>query len=296
MSILDRFRAQPKQVNQTQINTVASALKVRPPVPIEELPELNPILSARVNTTLLKPHRVSVPIATSRSKMGGKPNTSLLTSWPQCDECGAYLNFVMQLYREDYPEFYFPGESNFFMLFRCPNNQCPAAYKTHKFDKKVFWLYGNIRDRNKTNTIARPKVVAEYYDQHVNECEFQSVSLADYPSYADHHPELKLDLQNKYHHTVIEEIGHKYGPAVGSKIGGYPSWIQQSYYPQNRVGQPKQFFFQLASEDLETGVAHPPPVDKWSGHGVMIGDVGNLYFFVDPSSGTDSIETYWDCF
>jgi hypothetical protein len=87
----------------------------------------------------------------------------------------------------------------------------------------------------------------------------------------------------------------KYSAINRTKFGGYPSFTQSPFYPTCTCGKTKEFFFQLSSEDLEEGVEFPPPSNKWSAHGIMIGDVGNVYFYVCKSCGPESIESYWDC-
>ena len=92
-------------------------------------PEIQKLLASyRRETTLLRPRRAEKPLGFARSKMGGVPNLNGFTAWPRCDACRTGLNFVLQIYKSDFPGFYFPPGKSLFQLFRCPNPDCPAAY------------------------------------------------------------------------------------------------------------------------------------------------------------------------
>lgn len=65
------------------------------------------------------------------------------------------------------------------------------------------------------------------------------------------------------------------------------------------------FFHKLFGKTNETGnaggnVSLSPEqflaADNWSPHHIMIGDLGNIYFYVCKSCGETSIESYWDCY
>ena len=87
--------------------------------------------------TLLHPHKSEVAIKQDESKFGSIPNWAGFNEYPCCDNCKAPLNFVLQLYKKDFPGFYFPDDSSLFQLFRCPNNDCPDAY-SEKYDHEMF--------------------------------------------------------------------------------------------------------------------------------------------------------------
>ena len=96
------------------------------PVSLEELMNdeiVSYLLSTyKKQTTLLKPHLSDKQIDFTKSKMGGVPNLNGFKEWPICDECDAPLNFVLQLYKKDFPDFYFPEDKTIFQIFRCPNH------------------------------------------------------------------------------------------------------------------------------------------------------------------------------
>lgn len=74
-----------------------------------------------------------------------------------------------------------------------------------------------------------------------------------------------------------------------SKFGGIPNLSGFGTYPYcDCCSTPLNF------DDQEEGVIDPVP-DKWSPHHIMIGDLGNIYFYVCKNCGENSIESYWDC-
>ena len=69
----------------------------------------------------------------------------------------------------------------------------------------------------------------------------------------------------------------KYFAIQNTKLYGYPSYTQRTCYPECNCGKTKEFLFQLSSENIEDGVEFPPKTDNWSSHGIMIGDIRNIY-------------------
>lgn len=244
-------------------------------------------------TTLLKPCRSKEPIGFDKSKMGGIPNLNGFEAWPVCNACGTKLNFVIQIYRDDFPKFYFPSEKNLFQLFRCPNGDCPDAF-SDQYDQKMFHFYFQV-SRAANKNLAPPIVDNPNLDPQVPDCLFKPVETHDYPNY-DEYPIKEWDaLEKKLGEQLIEVFIENYTARIGTKFNGYPSWTQYPDYPKCSCGRIKEFFFQLSSDDSQDGQEYPPPPDQWSPHGIMIGDVGNIYFFVCKECGEKSIETNWDC-
>lgn len=240
--------------------------------------------------TLLKPHKSDKKLSFLESKFGGEPNLNGFEQYPCCDACNNPLNFVLQLYKKDFADHYFPNNKNLFQLYRCPNFECPEAY-SDKSDLKTFIYY--FSDNNTFNKeLQKPLITASDIEAIVPDCFLKPTQINDFP---DHSEELVIDdiadFEKKYGYDKLEDIH----PLSGTKSNGYPSYEQYPEYPMCFCGKEKEFFFQLSSEDLEEGVTFPPSPDKWSPHGIMIGDVGNIYFYVCKSCGEDTIESNWDC-
>jgi len=244
-------------------------------------------------TTLLRPHRSKDAISTHESKFGGQPNFAGFESYPCCDRCKMPLNFVLQLYKKDFPAFYFQGDANLFQLFRCPNQDCPDAY-SREYDHKMFHFFFNA-DPSDNKTFIKPEFSLTNAESEVPDCYLKPTVADDFPTYDDFEGNDFVLLDKKFSEDLSESFMEKYTAIQNSKFGGYPSFTQSPYYPICSCGKTKDFFFQLSSEDIEDGVTFPPSPDKWSAHGIMIGDVGNMYYYACKTCGPQTIESYWDC-
>ena len=244
------------------------------------------------STILLRPHKSQISIGQHESKFGGIPAFSGFDIYPCCDMCKAPLNFVLQLYKKDFPTFYFPGSANLFQLFRCPNNDCPAAY-SEQYDHKMFHYYLTAATDNKI--LAKPSHNLPDAENEIPDCYLKPQVTDDFPNFDDFEGNDFVNIEEQFGNDLTELFMEKYSAIPNSKLGGYPSFTQSPEYPTCGCGKTKEFLFQLSSEDPEDGVEKPPPPDKWSPHGIMIGDVGNIYFYVCRSCGQQTIESYWDC-
>jgi hypothetical protein len=248
------------------------------------------IAAFRKDTTLLGPQRSSAPVPPSHSKFGGIPNGCGFDIYPCCDSCNTPLNFVLQLYKKDFPEHYYPDEKDLFQLFRCPNGECPEAYSENS-DQKMFPYYFTVRDLAYEGlVIPEPDPVM---DSKVPDCFLNPVRQADYPIWQEY-GNTGVEIESRFGEKLGEYFFDTFAPVQRTKTGGYPSFAQNVYYPDCACGCKKEFFFQLSSDDHE-GQEIPAP-DNWSPHQIMIGDVGNIYFYVCRDCGESSIESYWDCY
>ena len=243
-------------------------------------------------TVLLKPHLSSIKVGFDKSKMGGTPNLQGFQAWPVCWVCGTPLNFVIQLYRDDFQKFYFPEGKNLFQVFRCPNLNCPNNFN-ESYDLLTEAYYHQV-DKLKNNDLEKSNFKGMDLEKEVPDCILKPYEKIDYPHYEQISKYDEFD--RKYANTeTAERFWKEFQPQTGTKFGGYPSWSQFPDVPQCSCGKTKDFIFQLSSEDLEDGQAWPPPSNKWSPHGIMIGDVGCIFFFVCRDCGEKTLETKWDC-
>jgi hypothetical protein len=201
---------------------------------------------------------------------------------------------VLQLYKKDIPAHYWPGNKNLFQLFRCPNEKCPAAYSAPYYaDHKMFIYYFN--DSSIDSGVVMPgEPDADNFESRVPDCKLHIIATEDYPHYEDF-DDVITGIENTFGETFGDLFMDTYFPAQRTKSNGYPSYTQSSHEPQCECGKPKEFFFQLSSDDREPHVKKPAP-DNWSPHGIIIGDVGNIYFYVCKDCGEKTIESYWDCY
>lgn len=243
---------------------------------------------------VLNPAKSIHPIDASESKFGGIPNLANFESYPCCDSCNTPLNFVVQLYKKDVPGHYWPENKKLFQLFRCPKDSCPAAYSAPYYaDRKMFTYY--FADEFFNETLLIPKELDnEEFEPRVPDCKLNIEIREDYPHYEDF-DNVVTDIERKFGDEFSDLFADTFSPIQRTKAGGYPSYTQSSHNPECECGKHKEFFFQLCSEDTEPHITNPVP-DNWSPHGIMIGDLGNIYFYVCKDCGEKSIESYWDCY
>jgi len=86
--------------------------------------------------------------------------------------------------------------------------------------------------------------------------------------------------------------------APGTKVGGYPRWIQAPEWPVCACGRRMDHLLTVASDEFGTQGRWLPREDRedpkitsersigdrdaWAPHGLMLGDVGSLYLFTCP--------------
>jgi uncharacterized protein YwqG len=252
------------------------------PKRLDKIPEVKPLIKIKTPTTLLNPKKVETSLPFSVSKMGGTPNFNLFETWPTCDTCGTPLNFVLQLYKEDFPEFYFPDNASCFILFRCPNYFCEDAF-TDQFDLKMFWFYGDP-DKTTNNILEQPEITLEEYEPPTAECAFNPEKMEDYPHYAVHGEKWDV-FEEKYIDDLdtFDSFMGKYQPQIGTKINGFPNWDEYQDNPVCTCGNTKDFFFQLESEEDESF--------EWPPYAPLLEEYGKVYFFVCRKCGPKTIET-----
>ncbi|MBU1219042.1 DUF1963 domain-containing protein [Myxococcota bacterium] len=243
----------------------------------------------RKETILLNPQYNSPISGCDISKFGGSPMISEMDSWPCCDICRTPLNFVLQLFKSDFPEFYFPENKDLFQIFRCPNEDCSYMEDNcEESDRKMFVFYSNSKSEYQKE-IDPPHFPEDGdFEDPVPECLLSPKKVVDYPigeylEYEDPDFPSIHDDGNE----VLSELINEISPVVGSKLGGYPSYLQGSPDVECECGKEMDFLIQISGEE-------PEKIDgNWSPHGLMIGDLGNIYWFLCPDC--KSIKSTWDC-
>jgi len=280
----DEFK---NETTERQVNTNLSE--------IDELIDVKKFIeSHNRNSYVLNPHKTTFDLKIDENKFGGTPNLKNFDVYPKCKTCKTNMNFVLQVYKDQNNSSFFPEQTDLFQVFRCPNTNCDDSYNQfYDLPTKLYYFKDN------SNGIQIEKLtipVSENHETEIPTCEIRGTIKDDLPQYDDHDSDIDSKIEEIYGEDGSEYFTEKYQPIIGTKMGGHPSWIQGAYKIDCKCGTKKEFIFQLSSEDREEGVPYPPPHDKWSPHKIMIGDVGNLYFFMCKNCGIESIESNWDCF
>ncbi|MBP6732494.1 MAG: DUF1963 domain-containing protein [Chitinophagales bacterium] len=239
--------------------------------------------------TLLRPHRVAEGVSPAESKFGGEANMYGFSEYPCCDFCKTPFEFIVQAYKRDFEFAYFPNDSNLFQLFRCPNENCAGYEQSYYFTTKVF--YFNVPE-GQTLQMSRPAITYELPDGELAECSLSPLVIEnDLPVWEDYEGNDGSNIEEQFGEEWSEYLMEEYNAKPYTKFGGYPSFTQGPFYPECKCGKTKEFFFQLSSDDPrnETDPKYHSP------HGIMIGDMGNVYFYVCKACGPPTIESYMDC-
>lgn len=236
----------------------------------------------------LRPYNVD-DVTIGDSHFGGSPNMVGFTQYPECVHCKAPLDLILQVYVRDVPGAYFPDESDLFQVFRCPRTNCKHSFE--HYDNPTFAFY--TRTRGAVKELARPDHGLSDAEPTAKMCAISPKTMADMPNYDDY-DENEPAIEEQFGEELAEHFIEEHSALSATKFGGWPSFTQSPYYPTCNCGKVKEFFFQFASED-KLQVEGQPINKGWSPHGIMMGDVGNIYFYVCKSCGPSSIESYFDC-
>jgi hypothetical protein len=269
---------------------------------IKDMPEYQTLLEDTRPAVLLNPQRAPTPLPLAASKFGGMPYPAGLEAWPRCEACRMPMNFILQITRGDFSEFFFPDGKDLFQLFECPNWDCPAAHERDA-DQKLAWFY-RAADAQINVAIARPDLPRKNMDAARPECLLRPVRFMDHPKayYGYWHDYYRSEdlaawkiIRELYGPRAVDAIAEALpGARERTKVGGFPSWIQEPAYPQCRCGRVMELILQFSQlDDCEQ------PRRKGTRRSTLdvpatLGGAGNTYFFVCRACGVESMETRWD--
>ena len=254
-------------------------------ITIEELMQddqvANLLSQYKKQTTFLRPFKSDKRIDFTKSKMGGVPNLNGFQEWPICDECNAPLNFILQLYKTDFADFYFAENKNIFQLFRCPNLDCPVARSGDAYDQRMFHYYWNI-NTDKNREVEMPdldKGQFPHLEGRVQECYFEPEVSDDYPDWVNEDSTDWNSLKHKYGYDIVDLFIWNFTIEPSTKFGGYPYWLQDPNHPDCKCGSQKEFFILLAG---------------YEEYGLEMNGDGLINYFRCRECGEKSIETRFD--
>ncbi len=258
------------------------------PAPLVNVEEVFPEVRGKSKTAVrLHPRPGKAPI--DASKIGGMFLWPEAEPWPTCTDHDVPYVTALQLRKEDVPELGFPSDTDLFQLLWCPsdhyhdNSYCPkpAIYWRKRSDvtrtrkrpprwKQRWELYDIEEGSLPRLCVVYPERVVEYpcecYSR-VWSFEDPAQPLAIQGAFAlgcrlalpENFPPLR-DIETLYRSWLSE--------AVGSKIGGFPTWNHQERFPKCACGRDMEYLLGLASSEYDA--------DTW-GKWVPIEDRPILY-------------------
>ncbi len=261
------------------------------------------------------------------SKLGGRIIWPQGESWPTCALHQVPFVPLIQLTKTEVPELGFkPGFEVFQIVW------CPHTHSDYNFlpEHRTYWRKLpeggeplSITPEVQLNEKFLPQDAGDFVP---TQCRFYPEGILEYPSYE----ELPRGLQDKLGQWNILDIpgidklridwermpfspgGWFYcvelSVAGGTKIGGYPEWIQFPEYPVCTCGRTMEHLLSISS--LETVWGNPAgrwiPIEEKHlseneryalhyGTGLMFGDGGILYIFICRSCADWPIKFVWQC-
>ena len=301
--------------------TVRRCTTPAPPVNVEEvLPELRGKGKTAVR---LHPRPGEAPV--DASKIGGMFLWPKNEPWPVCPIHGNIpYTTALQLRKEDVPELGFPPNTDLFQLLWCPEQHdeddmyCPKP--------AAYW---RKRSGMKQTLKVAPVVEREYIPQ---PCIVYPERLTEYPSAAEFFPDGCHDLEEEEYPLALRSVlkvierlavGGWQAPddcselyerwlcvADGTKVGGYPAWVQDMEYPRCGCGAVMEHILSLASCEFD-GVTW----GRWltiedrpmlladftkrraveNAHRCHFGDVGKMYVFVCRKHREPHVRAFMQC-
>lgn len=254
----------------------------------------------------LRPARAGSPLGSSESSIGGTLHWPAEEPWPTCDEHQSPYTAVLQLYKQDVPELAFPGNTDLFQLLWCPNED---SFGADLLTYEVRW--------RRAAEIAKPREqnpVSSVFDEDYfpRPCRLRLTRVREFPHCEELSEETKqainaspellswLAAWNRRHpDDAIDEPLTAYqfwlSVADGSKIGGYVNWIQSPEVPECGCDRPMEHLLSIASAEFDVQTYHAWCPDEGreafrgsyeermpvqSPMGLLLGDMGMLYFFI----------------
>jgi hypothetical protein len=297
--ILEPYRARPGDRRTT-------------PPPAFDVGQLFPELTdLRAVTVRLNPRYGEEPPVTA-SKLGGTLLWPTHEPWPVCAAHGIPYVGVLQLRADDFPEMPIPPGADLFQLLWCPreHDDRGTIYPDMLWAyPKFFWRdAGSITDPLPAN----PPPTEAYYDYVPFPCRLMPERIVEYPAVYELPDGLEYKIQEWEDQHLgadgmhICEYESDLSVCHGTKIGGYPRFIQGWYVPGCTCGRLMEHL--LTIETVEwNGIEDPRWTPKeeqelfaslpgnradwndpfkdirhalWSPTGLSLGDAGHMQLFV----------------
>jgi hypothetical protein len=257
------------------------------------------------------------------SKMGSPILWALAEELPTCPEHNCNMIPVLQIRKDDVPDLQFPDGKDVFQIWWCPRDH-PNTYSP---EPRVFWL--SLKEL--TASPLRKEFPLPPLDEFANDyipipCTFNPEPIIDHPhafDVSDNHPELWAKITES---KILQEIIRNHpeyeiknvssfyqyllGAASGTKIGGYPNWSQTPELPRCSHGHPMDFFLQIDSAEFDGGTwgrwLTVEEKEVWGAEyairnavqraaGLMLGDMGAIFFFICRQCPDHPVRTTFQC-
>jgi hypothetical protein len=286
------------------------------PRPIVDLAVAVPELATLARATV-RLHPRQGTCARDHSKLGGEILWPADEPWPHCEEHDCAYVSALQLRREDVPELGFREGADLFQVLWCPNDHEPS-YVPHS---RVFWqARADIRD-----ALSAMPASGNHEEHYVPiPCVLDPERVTEFPSIRTLSKALSSTIKAS---PTLKQAGdadpdwthgdaavlYQYWLSVapGTKVNGYPSWIQDPDPPPCSCGKPMEYLLTLDSGECNGGSwgRWLPQEDRhlWAGNDpderlraiqpteMLLGDGGNIHYFICRSCESWPVSTVFQC-
>lgn len=255
--------------------------------------------------------------ASDHSKFGGEFLWPADEPWPHCEEHDCSYVSVLQLRREDVPELGFREGADLFQILWCPNDHEPAYVPS----SQVFWRKrADIRDA--LSAMPAPGNHEEHYVP--VPCVLNPERVTEFPSIRTFAKALAATIKASpaLKQAADADPDWKHGDAAvlyqywlsvapGTKVNGYPAWIQDPDPPQCSCGKQMEYLLTVDSGECDGGTwgRWLPQEDRhlWAGNDpderlraiqpteLLLGDCGNIHYFICRSCEGCPVWTVFQC-
>lgn len=217
------------------------------------------------------------------SSIGGPLLWPATEPWPHCDHPGHATSppmvAVAQLYARDVPGLPAPPGADL-----CQVLWCPTWHHEPDFVPRieVRWRSSGQDPGMSGDLAAAPPVDPVTADEDFipQPCSVSPEQTVDYPDWS----ELSEELQQRIEAWERDSgwiYAYHLGAAPGTKVGGWPEWMQDPEWPTCPRGHPMDHLLTIASweYDAESQRTWKPPDLADGNAGLMLGDAGDVYIF-----------------
>ena len=227
--------------------------------------------------TYLNPSRL-IP-ANGRSKMGGD-ETYLIPEIDICPSCQQKRTLILELFKDEFPETFFPSNTDYLQVKTCYNDQCIDISDI------VFKLgFGKILDLSPNR---------ESMESHIPTVYFEPIFDVEIP-YDTYESIEQLGLIKLLGVNKYEELIGEFTAKIGTKINGDIFVWHPIDIPKCSCGRKMSQFLQISSYEPCLQPEEDSPYWEWDPSlGVFIGKVGNYHFFTCKFCNNEEVEYRWD--
>jgi hypothetical protein len=189
---------------------------------------------------------------------------------------------VLQLWARDVPALPFPPGTDLLQIL-----WCPVLHDPHDEPRSI------LRWRDSASLLG-PQLAAPPPDRVFSHakyipraCVLSPEIVREFPAWRELSDDERATLEDDHERTDWHYASH-YGAAPGTKVGGWPAWIQDPEWPTCANSHRMTHLLTVASVeyDGESWKAWQPIDEERNmgqhDAGLMFGDAGKLYFFVCP--------------